>query len=91
MQAKALSFRGAPQDKKTNNGSMICDWMIGIVLAKILVARVWDPALVCSRKVTSSTTESKFSESRTLAKPTPSGTGIVVATFLQQPSTVPKH
>jgi hypothetical protein len=91
MQAKAPSFRGAPQDKEINNQSMVCDWMVGIVLAKILLARVWDPALVCSRKVTSSTTELKFSESRTLAKPVPSGTGIVVATFLQQHSTVPKH
>ena len=89
MQAKALSFGGAPRNKKANNGSMVCDWMIGIVLAKILLARVWDPALVCSRKVASSTTESEFSESCTLAKPAPSG--IVVATFLQQSSVVPKH
>jgi hypothetical protein len=69
---------------------MVCDWMIGIVLAKILLASVWDPALVCLRKLTSSTANSEFSESRTLAKPVPSGTGIVVATFLQQHSTVTK-
>jgi hypothetical protein len=47
---------------------MVCDWMIGIVLAKILLAGVWDPALVCLRKLTSSTADSEFSESRTLAK-----------------------
>ena len=89
MQANALSFRGAPQDEKSNNRSMVCDWMIGIVLAKILLARVWDPALVCSRKLTSSTADSEFSESRTLVKQTPSE--IVVATFLQQSSAVSKH
>ncbi|MBB5066256.1 hypothetical protein HDF15_004632 [Granulicella mallensis] len=89
MQAKALIFGGAPQDIKTNNGSMVCDWMIGIVLAKILLARVWDPAFVCSRKVTSSTTESEFSNSRAIAKPAPSG--ILVARFLHQSSTSPKH
>jgi hypothetical protein len=89
MQANALSFRGAPQDEKTNNRSMVCDWMIGIVLAKILLARVWDPALVCLRRVTSSSTVSESSESRTLAGRTPSG--IVVATFLRQSSTAPKH
>jgi hypothetical protein len=68
---------------------MVCDWMIGIVLAKILLASVWDPALVCLRKLTSSTANSEFSESRTFAKQTPSG--IVVATFPQQSSAVPKH
>lgn len=91
MQAKALSFRGDLQDKTANNRSMVCDWMIGIVLAKILLARVCDPASVCSRKVTSSTTESKFSESLALVKPAPPQTGNVMATFLQQPSTIPKH
>jgi hypothetical protein len=68
---------------------MVCDWMIGIVLAKILLASVWDPALVCLRKLTSSTADTEFSESRTLAKQAPSG--IVEATFLQQSSAVPKH
>jgi hypothetical protein len=89
MQANALSFRGDAKGIKTNNGSMVCDWMIEIVLAKILFARVWDPALVCLRRVTSSSTVSESSESRTLAGRTPSG--IVVATFLRQSSTVPKH
>jgi hypothetical protein len=89
MQAKSLSFRGASRDRKANNESMVCDWMIGIILAKVLLARVWDPALVCSGKVASNETESGFSTSRTEAKPIP--TGILVAKLLQQSSTVPKH
>jgi hypothetical protein len=72
MQVKALSLRGVLMDIKINNGSMICDWMIGVVLAKILLARVWGPALVCSRKVASSAAQLEFSNSRILAKPSPS-------------------
>ncbi len=72
MQVKALSFKGVSMDIGVNNVSMVYDWMIGVVLAKILLARVWSPALACSRKATSSAMGSEFSDNLILAKPIPS-------------------